>query len=261
MGYEPDWAFGALDLTMIRQDDGWSRAVLAQAAQLPDRTGAGNLLLKHLMEASGSKPSPRWLARAAALLQDPGSAGLLRILVESTDSEPVRSRIVAHGADVHLLVSETNTELVRAACWAAGTLDANWVVPALHGVTQLPVWGTNLRAPGYVATIKVPNAAVCALGRIASDAAIACLLELQRTVKHSGFRTQINAAISAAAQRAGLALSELAEHVVPDAGLNANGERPVGTAWLSLNGRRRPGGRRTLPPTLMARRSSRSRPL
>jgi uncharacterized protein DUF4132 len=230
---------GTLNLRMIRQDDGWSRAVLARAAQLPDPDGAGNLLLKNLTAASGSKPSPRWLARAATLLRDPGTAGLLRILVESTDSEPVRSRIMAHGADTYLLVSETNTELVRAACWAASALDADWVVPALRTVTHLPVWGTNLRASGYVATIKVPNAAVCALGLIASDAAIACLLELQRTVKHSGFRTQINAAISAAAQRAGLAPSELAEHVVPDAGLNANGARQVATAWVSIGAGRR----------------------
>jgi hypothetical protein len=230
---------GTLNLTMIRQDDGWSRAVLARAAQRPDPDGAGNLLLKHLTTATGSKPSAKWLARAAALLRDPGAAGLLRILVESTDSEPVQSRIMAHGADAHLLVSETNTELVRAACWSASALDADWVVPALHTVTQLPVWGTSLRARGYVATIKVPNAAVCALGLIASDAAIGCLLELQRTVKHSGFRTQINAAIGAAAQRAGLAPGELAEHIVPAAGLNANGERQVGTAWVSIGAGRR----------------------
>lgn len=229
----------SLNLTMISQDDGWSRAVLARAAHRPDPHGTGNLLLKHLTTASGSKPSAKWVAGAAALLRDPGAAGLLRILVESTDSEPVQSRIMAHGADARLLVSETNTELVRAACWAASALDADWAVPALHAVARLPIWGTSQRAPGYVATIKVPNAAVCALGLIASDAAIGCLLELQRTVKHSGFRTQINAAIGAAAQRAGLAPSELAEHVVPAAGLNANGERQVGTAWVAIGAGRR----------------------
>ena len=72
-----------LEVTMIRPDDGWSAAVLERAARWQGDRGRANLLLRHLLAATGSKPSRRWLERAATLLQDPGAAEMLRILVES----------------------------------------------------------------------------------------------------------------------------------------------------------------------------------
>src|SRR5262249_26910902 len=80
---------------------------------------------------------------------------------------------------------------------------------------------------GYVVSQKVPNAGIYSLGSIATEPAIASLLELQRTVKHAGFRTRINAALAAAARSAGLSPGELAERVVPDAGLDDKGQRIV----------------------------------
>jgi hypothetical protein len=224
---------GYLDLSMIRQDDGWSRAVIAQVARQPDPDGAGSLLLKHLNTASGSKPSSKWLDRTTVLLQDQGAADLLRILIENLATAEPRDEDYLH------VVSRANTDLARAACWAASRLDADWIVPALRATTLRRAFGGQACVEGYWYSGKISNAIVHTLGTIGSDQAIACLMELQRTVKHSGYRTQINAAVSLAAERAGLSPSELAERVVPDLGLDASGERRVGAALISIGVGRR----------------------
>lgn len=235
----PEVPAGApLDVMMIRPDDGWSRVVLERAARWQGDPGPANLLLRHLMAAGGSKPSRRWLERAATLLQDPAAPELLRILVESAaTAEPVIVRD-GGGGEYPLLVSDPNADPLRAACWAASALAADWVVPALHATGGRSMFGSSLAANGYVASAKVPNACVYGLGLIGSEAAIACLLDLQRRVRHAGFGKQIAAALDAAAARAGLTPGELAERVVPDAGLDRRGERLVATsgtaAWVTI---------------------------
>jgi hypothetical protein len=154
LSLRPEVPAGApLEITMIRPDDGWSRAVLDRAARWQgDRRGA-NLLLRHLAIATGSKPSRRWLERAAALLQDPGAAEMLRILVESAaTAEPV---IIRH-EELPLLVSDPNADLLRAACWAASALAADWAVPALHATAGRSMFGSSRAAGGYAASAK-PN--------------------------------------------------------------------------------------------------------
>ena len=208
--------------------DGWSAAVLEQAARWPGEAGGANLLLRHLMAAAGSKPSRKWLERAVALLRDPGAAEMLRMLVESAGTgEAIMVRRRWDGGELPYLVSEANKDLLRAACWAAGALAADWAVPALHAVGGRSAWGASLAVNGYVASAKIPNACVYGLGLIGSEPAIAGLLDLQRRVKHAGFRRQIGAALAAAAARAGLSPGEPAERLVPDAGLDGRGERQV----------------------------------
>jgi hypothetical protein len=125
-------------------------------------------------------------------------------------------------------VSEPNEDLLRAACWAAGALAADWAVPALRAAAgRCSAWGTSLSVWGYCASAKVPNGCVYGLGLIGSEPAMAGLLDLRRRVKHAGFHKQIDAALAAAAARAGLSLGELAERLVPDAALDGQGERQI----------------------------------
>jgi Domain of unknown function (DUF4132) len=227
----------SLDTTMIRPGDGWSAAVLEQAARWRGDPGGANLLLRHLAAAAGSKPSRKWQDRAVALLADPGAEEVLRILVESAATAKA---IIVRRYDWELphLVSEPNADLLRAACWAAGALAADWAVPALHATGGRSAWGSSLAANGYVASAKIPNACVYGLGLIGSEPAIASLLDLQRKVKHAGFHKQVGAALAVAAARAGLSLGELAERLVPDAGLDGQGERQVaadGTVVASVS--------------------------
>src|SRR5215469_14837965 len=63
--------------------------------------------------------------------------------------------------------------------------------------------------------------------RIATTEAIAGLQALQRGTRHSGYRARIGNALAAAAASAGLSPSQLAEQVVPDAGLDTGGRRLV----------------------------------
>jgi hypothetical protein len=212
LSLRPEVPVGApLEITMIRPDDGWSAAVLKRVAHWQGDHGHANLLLRHLMVAAGSKPSRRWLERAATLRQDPGAATMLRILVESAaTAEPVIIRD-QYDRELPLLVSDPNADLLRAACWAASAPAADWAVPALHATAGRSMSGSGRAAGGYAASAKVPNACVRGLGLIGSEAAIACLLDLQRTVKHAGVGKQIGAALTAAAERAGLTLGELAE--------------------------------------------------
>ena len=162
---------------------------------------------------------------------------MLRILVESAaTAEPVIIRDEYDG-ELPLLVSDPNATCSGpragppARCRGLGRPGA-----ARHrrpfDVRIQP------RRRGYAASAKVPNACILGLGLIGSEAAIACLLDLQRTVKHAGFGKQIGAALAAAAERAGLTLGELAERLVPDAGLDVRGERQIaggGTVvWVSI---------------------------
>ncbi len=239
MSLRPDVpAGGPLDMTLIRPDDGWSAAVLDEAARWQGDPGGANQMLRHLAAAAGSKPSRRWLERAATLLQDPGAVRMLRILVESAvTAKPVMVRY-GYDREVPYLFSEPNTDLLRAACWAAGVLAADWAVPALRAAADRSMFGSSLSLGGYMASAKVPNACVYGLGLIGSEPAIAGLLELQRRLKHGAFHKQIGAALAAAAARAGFTLGELAERLVPDAGLDAHGERQIavgGTvAWVRI---------------------------
>ncbi len=228
-------ADAALEVTVIQPGDGWSRAVLEQAARWQGGRGSANLLLRHLMAAAGSKPSRRWVERAATLLQDPGAARMLRILIESAaTAEPAMVRWHGSARKIPLLVWwEPNAGLLRAACWAASAMAGDWIVPALHGTAD-----RSMRGSGYVVSAKIPNACVCSLGLIGSEAAVAALLDLRRRVKHAGFRKQIAAALASAAARTGLTPGELAERVVPDAGLDARGERRIATGatvgWVRI---------------------------
>lgn len=225
----------SLDVIMIRPGDGWSKVVLDQAARWQGHPAGANLLLRHLEIASGSRPSRRWLERAAMLLEDSGAAEMLRILVEGVaTAEPVMGR-VGYLEDLPLLVGQPNVDLLRAACWAASVrLAADWAVPALHAAVRRSLFDHN----GYVASEKVPNACILSFGLIGTEPAIACLLDLRRRVKQAGFHRLIDAALATSAAQAGLTLSELAERIVPSAGLDADGERPVSaggtTAWVTI---------------------------
>jgi hypothetical protein len=70
---------------------------------------------------------------------------------------------------------------------------------------------------------------IYALGQTATPDAISALQGLHRAIKHAGYRKQIAAALTAAAQRAGLSLGQLTERVVTTGGLSASGERLVTT--------------------------------
>jgi hypothetical protein len=238
----PPRADGPLDLSIVEAGDGWSRAVRQQAAGFEADGHGANLLLAHLGTTWDSQPSKAWLTNLTPLVRDAGAARLLRVLVEAAvTAELVQGKW--HGWPRLLLVDVdgTNYELLRAACWAAGTLDEDWVVPALHALAHRGL--TNVTAGGMTVwhlSVRVTNACIYSLGMIATEPAMVALCELERTVTHAVCRRQIDAAITAAAARTGLSATALAERVIPLAGLTSDAERIVtagaATARVMISG-------------------------
>jgi Domain of unknown function (DUF4132) len=214
----------AIDTALIAADDAWAAAVLPELAGWQETVAGSaesvNALLSHLIAASGSKPSKAWLARAQGLVRGAGAGRLVRLLVEALATAGV-SKASRYGMTYRTVVSDSNADIARAAGWAASLIDEPWVVPALRAAASQ---GITVGA-GNTATLKPANACIYSLGVIASADAIAALQYLHHTTRHNGFRKQISAALASAAQRSGLTPSQLAERVVPAAGLGAGSGR------------------------------------
>jgi hypothetical protein len=217
----------AVDTSALAAGDGWSKAVLSGLAGWDGDAASANLLLRHLTAAAGGKPAGTWLRRAGQLAAEPGTRRLLRLLIEAVaaaDVDLTPHPYVSYPVG-RLLVSPHSGDVLRAACWAAGTVEDSWVVPALREAALRTIKVTE--KGGTVESVKVPNACIHSLGVIATTEAIAGLQALQRGTRHSGYRARIGNALAAAAASAGLSLSQLAEQVVPDAGLDTGSRRLV----------------------------------
>ncbi|HVB44962.1 MAG TPA: DUF4132 domain-containing protein [Streptosporangiaceae bacterium] len=216
---------GPVDCSVIVADDRWSAVLLQELGAWTGATSPVNNLLRHLALATGSNPGKAWMSAATRLLAAQDGVRLLRLILEAVATATRAPEPMMDFVQVGPLLSYDNTDLVRAAAWVAAAVNAEWVVPTLQATAHRGIHGTN--DDGYVASAKVPNAAIHSLGAIATPEAIAALQQLQRSTRHAGFRKQIAAALSAAARRTGLTPSQLIERVVPAAGLDPDGHRLV----------------------------------
>lgn len=191
-----------INSSMLALVDGWAMAVLARL-----EAGAGadapavSALLEHLGRATGSKPGKGWAARSAELLQQPAARdALLMLLSELAEAE---------GIDVPdrwgleeiwtIVVDEANADVARAALWASVTLPADSVAPLLQRTAQRASTGRE----GHLAE-KVANAAILALGVVATADTIAALQGLLDATRDNGVRKRIKAALASAAAVHGL---------------------------------------------------------
>jgi hypothetical protein len=220
-----------LDLSLIVEGDGWAKAVLPQLTS--QDAGA---VLHQLASATGSKPTKSWAAETARLLESEQARAVVRQLVERlTDAEPLPSNAFVEGMSIPLLLDERNGDIVRAAIWATVPIDEPWRVPALLALT-LRAFNPPL---SYIASQKVPNAAIYVLGQIGGPAAVAALATLDAKSRDNGDRKRIAAALAAAGKAEGLSAGQVLERMVDDAGLAADGtieftRGPV-TAQATLN--------------------------
>ena len=216
----PNAESGTVDTSAIVPVDGWSTTVLPELAisSGPDEVSA---LLRHLAAATGSKPSQKWLETVGKLLESDEVVRVVRVLLERlVTAEPV-TRESRYGGRVPMILDEQNTDVARAAVWAALPIDQPWVIPTLH---QLAIRGIRQSGLiGWLSGDKIPNAAILVLGRLATPDAVVALQQLADSTKHNGFRKRIAAALAVAAQAAGLAPSQLVERTVPSGGLDETG--------------------------------------
>jgi Domain of unknown function (DUF4132) len=207
----------SVDTNAIADVDGWASHVLPRLSALSDDAPAVNSVLRHLLAANGSKPSKSWLSRLRPLLAEPVGSETIRIVLDGVlHSQP-------QVGEMGIAVDPRHVDLIRAAAWAAGTLDADWVVPTLDQVTRHGMGMTGQWADGWMASEKVPNAGIVALGAIASPPAIAALQRLGDVTRNNGFRKRIAGALAVAAESAGLTPGQLVEQTVPTGGLDPDG--------------------------------------
>lgn len=210
-----------VETAAIAPVDCWATHVLPQLAGLSGHTAAVNTVLRHLLVANGSQPSKTWLGRLRPLLEDPTGPLTLRIILTGVlDLQP---RAVPDSGGLLITVHPRHADLIRAAAWAAGTLDADWVVPTLDAVARRGMLLAGAWSDGWPASEKVPNACIVTLGAIGSPPAIAALQRLGDATRNNGFRKRIAAALSVAAERAGLTPGQLVERTVPTGGLDPDG--------------------------------------
>jgi hypothetical protein len=157
---------------------------------------------------------------------------MLRALLEAAAQTPVQRYEGGWG----FWLSDGNAVLVKGAIWATAAL--------------APAWASEVIAPlitrGVPFALKVSNAGVWALGRLADPSALAHLSRLAIEIKDRSVRKQLERALADAADRIGLTASELAEQLVPDHGLNPDGTRQLQVGVISGRLTLAPPGRVTL---------------
>jgi hypothetical protein len=133
---------GTVDTSVIAPGDGWAATVLPHLATLTEGTGEVTALLRHLAEATGSKPTRAWLATSQKLLEPASARAVLRVLLERlTDAEPIT--MATRWGTFPIVVDERNTDLARAAVWATIGLEKSWVVPTLHRLADRAICASN----------------------------------------------------------------------------------------------------------------------
>jgi hypothetical protein len=210
-----------VDTSAIAPVDGWAAAVLP-GLQATDQPLTVNALLRHLTDAAGSKPTPKWLAGTAELVADPDVVDVIRFLLEQlVDADPKPAVSSAFGVRLPYVLADQNIDVARALVWATIPVAQPWVVPALQRLIT-----SCLRSAQFLggwSGEKVPNAGILVLGQIATPEAVVALQQLAGSTKNNGFRKRIAAALATAADTAGLLPSQLVERTVSRARLNGDG--------------------------------------
>jgi len=220
---------GTVDTSVITEGDGWAATVLPRLATLTEGSGEVTALLRHLAAATGSKPTRAWLAASHELLRPPAARAVLRLLLERlTDAKPITT--THRWGTFPVVLDQGNTDVARAAAWAAIGLQEHWVVPTLHRLADRAIHASGLT--GWLSGDKVPNSCIVSLGQIGTAEAIAALQRLQDATTHTGFRKRIAAALTVAAA-SGLTPGQLAERRVPTGGLRQDGTVEVMAGTLT----------------------------
>jgi hypothetical protein len=200
-------------------EDPWAEKI---RPLLDERLPGSGPLLRHLSQATASKPTKAWRAQAAELL--PGHEELLRaMLTQAGELEPrlVREHRYGEGeGEVYrefLYLAAPNVVLVKGAVWAAGVVDSGWVPPVLAQLARRTLMLHEALA----------NACVLVLGELSGDEAVQELSRLQAEIKHRGAQKRIQKALEEAAGRRGISRAQLLEQQVPTFGLDEAGRKEV----------------------------------
>ncbi len=179
--------------------------------------GAWEALLRHVAAGDGgAKPGKIFAKTTAEKLANIGG-GAFR--------ERVMGWLDAHPLDPNL--PDPDADALKQLIWMVGTTGADAAGPlgrfAQRCFTKIPQVGAR--------SVKLGNAALAALGMVEPPSAGAAELDrLRQRVKYPSAQKQIEAALQAAAKRAGLTAEDLTEMAVPDFDLARDGTARVAEA-------------------------------
>jgi hypothetical protein len=197
-------------------------------------------LLAHAATATSAKPSAKWEAKARELLDaadDPG--GRLRgWLALVGRPRTIRLNRTEYEPDINEAFDQANSTSLRGLVWLTAWLpeqpETARVLGGLVETSLKKAAGIGPRCP------KVANAAVHALSRIPTEAALAQIARLASRVTYKGTLKELNAALDARAAAMNLSRDEVEELAVPTYGLTGVGVRVErfgdATATLDLAG-------------------------
>lgn len=213
----------------IEAVDAWTVALCGHIA---DDAARWSDLLSHCAKATSSKPSKRWLKEAASAVEQVGTDAhgrlLGTVLAAVGAKAPFPVKVAAYwGDDGWLdghpkLVSDRYSDLLRGLVWSAVAGDLDSQLGAIGDAAERCF--KKLAGHGPLAP-KVGNACLFALSQASSLNGVGQLSRLKTRVKHASVRAQLDKALAAAAERAGLSQADLEDIAVPTCGLTGVGER------------------------------------
>jgi hypothetical protein len=212
----------------LEPGEAWSDAVRRELAEMEgDRRRAWTALLASCQAAGNRKLTAKWadaaVERIEAVGRDDFRERLSRwfALVDRPPTVPMKRESVWE-PDWNHFIRPPHVDLLKGLAWCAGFEADTVLARALGALAQsayrkIPEKGPRLPALG--------NAAVAALGAMPGSDAIAQLALLKSKIKSIPAQQQIQKALSAAAERAGLPGDEIDELAVPTYGMDAVGHR------------------------------------
>ena len=238
----------------LSDDWGYYATELLDGLSDEDRTG-WPAFLSHCQDASGTRPSKRWLRASTDHIDEIGEARfeetaiqLLKCLARPTRNVTYRK---ADGFSFpSACVADINANAIKGLAWSLTTLPGERVAQALGDAAL----ASYRKIPEYGArSTKAGNACVHALAALSGVTAIAQLQRILQRVKLPSQRTQVEKALNTAAKAQGRSRDDLDELAVPTFGLvggvvrrdfgeysaelAVEGSDPVGLRWIRPDGK------------------------
>ena len=207
-------------LIHISTDDAVGAAMAAARVKGGPATGsAWTALLQHSLKLNSVIPNKRWSEEAARLVAQIKADVFTSCVSEwfNLAGKPRQTGVAQFGHAIDdTLLTDGSVQLLKGLAWAVAAAGHAELAPALGNLAEACFHKIPNKGPRNV---KVANAAVAALGALASPEAAAQLTRLQLRVKHRSSRAMVEKGFTVASEKSGLSPDELAERSLPTFGL------------------------------------------
>jgi hypothetical protein len=218
-------ASGPPDPRLFVAGDRWAQALQKIVGEEFRNANGLNPLLVH-MKAGGalSKPNAKWRKRCRELLP---AAGRAEELIRAMLSQVLALQELVDERGWYIprpFLSDPSADFARGAVWVAAELGAGWA-PDLLGDLAIHCAKT-IRGQGPRCS-KLSNASIHVLGALEGMKAVTQLSRVRGRVKNLSILKQVEKALQAASERAGMTKEQLLEASVPAFGLDPSGSKRV----------------------------------